>query len=116
MKQTIEVEVPDGMELVVVGQPSDPHFKVIRVVEWQYPEWLGGAGVAQDSWDDTRWFVWGSEEAFRAAVRGRNEGDFVNFEELDSDCTQLWNPWFPQWTPPPNADDWRESWHPNPRA
>ncbi len=127
-KQTIEVEVPEGWELVgeaapIIRDHSYPecgsdlllcHVRIRPV--WQYPEWLGGAGVAMDS--DGCWGVY--ENPMRVGVghmtgagwydtKTHDRGGWVRLSGPNGN-----SPAFPLWQPP-ECDDWRESWHPNPR-
>ncbi len=109
MKHTIEVEVPDGCE--PTGGHCTSSLRLRNELEvfvplqpvWQYPEWLGGAGVAMD--DRGRWLVYSGVPA--QSDRYFAIPDFGWCNSLSPDL-------FPLWSPPP-CTDWRESWHPNPR-
>lgn len=125
MKHTIEVEVPDGWEVIPQHEPlilhteffTPSHHAQLRIPMrpvWQYPEWLGGAGVAMDS--SGQWVVYRSRPLISVpkdeqrlkpawACIGCWRGDAI-FIIAPTEA-------FPLWSPPPCAD-WRESWHPNP--
>ncbi|MGB0888916.1 MAG: hypothetical protein ACPGWS_01410 [Solirubrobacterales bacterium] len=79
---------------------------IVREI-WQYPtEWLGGAGVVRNGYGE--WLV--SESRLELIGSGKgNEG----WDLLGKKLCLLTPELFPQWQPP-ECDDWRESWRPNP--
>lgn len=131
-KHTIEVEVPDGWEPVGVGGKLNPGeavlaadghasenncsgvvcYRVATIVlrpVWQYPEWLGGAGVAMDA--DGTWCLHLRTPTIVGSGRWHcGPGD----EALLSFRDRRISKFLPLWSPP-HCTDWRESWHPNPR-
>lgn len=136
--QTIEVVVPDGMEFVrydwVVnegeyygawnGYPLLPtserfwlhagdsiglaHRTAIFRKTWTYPEWLGGAGVGMV--EDGKWFCFSDKADWQYLVDKAAGKKVLRFPVSAQPL-----PYFTSFTPPP-CDDWRKSWHPNPRA
>lgn len=109
MKHTIEIELetPEGWEpekAICMGSIADlaVNYQIRLRPVWQYPEWLGGAGVAMD--EDGRWHVYSGEPSKASKFWRMPEFGWAN--RLDT--------LFPLWSPPP-CTDWRESWHPNPK-
>jgi len=143
VKHTIEVEQYPGNRFFMVNMTDDStafgvalpdHKKIDRVIfnecepeslgdgmlrktvtvyyrddpPWQYPEWLGGAGVAMDK--EGRWLVMQEKPLWFCSQRDESSSKLLvtsNFMAID-------NTLHPLWSPPP-CDDWRKSWHPNPK-
>lgn len=113
MKQQIEVDVPLDCEIAAVERDNfveigDEFYSAYTVSfrrlrpKWQYPEWLGGAGVAMDA--NGAWYLYSAPATCKDGVWFIPQGTAVCIDDR-----------FPLWTPP-HCDDWRKSWHPNPRA
>ena len=118
-KQMVEVEVPDGWEVVEYRRPrmgdhylraglgiqmAPCDFEYERIIvrkAWQWPAWLKAAWIAMDL--DGEWYAW--SKLPRIACNTDHWYDGGDLQAL--------NPELVDFTPPP-CDDWRQSLRKNP--
>jgi len=121
MKQTIEIDVPEGWEIVGYRRPQHDEFylkdgeivkaylncltysAIIVKRSWEWPEWLKADWIAMD--ESGKWFAYScAEPVLDDKVWARGEADVcivLNSNMIDFN--------------PPPCDDWKKSLRKNPR-
>lgn len=92
----------DASGVVIADHDFERTAKIVFIPRWEYPEWLGGAGIAMDA--SGSWYCY----ARQPQIDGGCWVSSYSFRRLDGGGC------FPLFIPPP-CTDWRKSWTPNPR-